>query len=75
MYGWAIQAKIHWIVPMIGTSQTGFGMICIFMAAQTYLIDAHPQHAASASAANAVLRSVAGALLPMCGLDIYDALG
>lgn len=75
LYGWAIQAKLHWIVPMIGTSLTGFGMICIFMAAQTYLVDAHPQHAASASAANAVLRSVAGALLPMCGLDVYNALG
>lgn len=49
-------------------------MIRIFMAAQTYLVDAHPRHAASASAANAVLRSVAGALLPMCGLDVYDAL-
>lgn len=75
LYGWAIQAKLHWIVPMIGTSLIGFGMICIFMAAQTYLVDAHPRHAASASAANAVLRSVAGALLPMCGLDVYDALG
>ncbi len=75
LYGWAVQAKLHWILPMIGTGITGFGMICIFMASQTYLVDAHPRHAASASAANAVLRSVAGALLPMCGLDIYDALG
>ncbi|RMZ77569.1 hypothetical protein DV737_g4252, partial [Chaetothyriales sp. CBS 132003] len=65
LYGWAVQAKLHWIVPMIGTSLTGFGMICIFMAAQVYLVDAHPRHAASASAANAILRSVAGALLPI----------
>ena len=32
-------------------------------------------HAASAIAANTVLRSVFGAVLPLAGLDMYDKLG
>ena len=45
------------------------------MTIQTYLIDAFTIHAASAIAANAVLRSLFGALLPLAGLDMYNALG
>jgi len=45
------------------------------MTIQTYLIDAFTIHAASAIAANTVLRSVFGALLPLSGLKLYDALG
>jgi hypothetical protein len=45
------------------------------MTIQTYLIDAFTIHAASAIAANTVLRSIFGAVLPLCGLDMYDALG
>lgn len=75
MYGWAVHYKVHWIVPQIGTAIIGFGMIAMVMAISTYLVDAFPLHAASVTAANAVLRSVLGALLPLVGLDLYDALG
>ena len=40
-----------------------------------YLVDAYELFAASALAANTIIRSVAGALLPLCGLRMYDALG
>ncbi|RSM06740.1 hypothetical protein BHE90_005238 [Fusarium euwallaceae] len=75
MYGWTADKQLHWIVPMIGTSIMGFGMIGIFMISQTYLVDAFTRHAASVTAANAILRSLLGALLPLCGLKLYDALG
>ena len=45
------------------------------MTIQTYLVDAFTIQAASALAANAVLRSIAGALLPLCGLSLYNSLG
>lgn len=45
------------------------------MCVQTYLVDAYTKYAASAMAANAMLRSIFGALLPLAGLDMYDALG
>jgi len=39
------------------------------------LIDSFTLYAASALAANTVLRSVFGAVLPLCGLKMYAALG
>jgi hypothetical protein len=45
------------------------------MCIQNYLLDAYPNYAASVTAALAVLRSLAGALLPLGGLQMYDALG
>jgi len=50
-------------------------MIAAFMCIQTYLIDAFTIYAASAIAANTVLRSIFGAFLPLAGLDMYNALG
>jgi len=39
-----------------------------------YLVDAYTQYAASATAANTVLRSATGALLPLAGPKMYAAL-
>jgi hypothetical protein len=75
LYAWATDKHIHWIVAQIGTAITGFGIIGIVMCIQTYLVDAFTIYAASAIAASAVLRSLLGALLPLCGLDLYNAIG
>lgn len=40
-----------------------------------YLVDAFTIYAASALAANTVVRSVAGAVLPLAGLPMYQTLG
>jgi hypothetical protein len=45
------------------------------MCIQNYLLDTYPQYAASVTAALTVLRSLLGALLPLGGLQMYDALG
>ncbi|KAF9760615.1 hypothetical protein IL306_004235 [Fusarium sp. DS 682] len=74
-YGWTADKQIHWIAPMIGTGIVGFGMLGIFMSVQTYLVDMYTTYAASVTAANTVLRSVLGALLPLCGLQLYDGMG
>lgn len=75
IYGWGVEAHIHWIVPQFGTALTGFGYMLIFTAIQTYLIDAFEAHSASVVGATAVLRGIAGALIPLSGLDLYNALG
>ncbi|KAH6643449.1 major facilitator superfamily domain-containing protein [Truncatella angustata] len=75
VYGWGIDAQAHWIVPQIGTAVTGFGSILVFISIQTYLIDAFEGYAASVIGANTVLRGVAGALIPLGGLNLYKALG
>lgn len=31
IYGWTVQFKVHWIVPLIGTAFVGFGLLIIFV--------------------------------------------
>ncbi|ROV94317.1 hypothetical protein VMCG_08614 [Cytospora schulzeri] len=75
LYGWTAQYRVHWIVPIIGTGIIGMGNIIIFMAMQMYLVDTFTIYAASALAANTVVRSIAGAVLPLAGLSMYASLG
>ncbi|KAI9842238.1 MAG: hypothetical protein M1837_007383 [Sclerophora amabilis] len=74
-YGWSAEARVHWIVPIIGSSLVGAGMLAIFMPVQTYMVDAFTVYAASALAANTVLRSIGGAFLPLAGEKMYETLG
>lgn len=74
IYGWSAQYRVHWFVPIIGTFLIGFGMITIFTPVGTYLVDAFPTFAASATAANTVFRSIGGGLLPLAGNKMYAAL-
>lgn len=45
------------------------------MTVSTYLVDAYTIYAASAMAANAVFRSLVGAVLPLAGGPMYKTLG
>ncbi|KAI1349158.1 cycloheximide resistance protein [Xylaria sp. FL0043] len=75
IYGWPAQYKVHWIVPIIGTGFTGIGNILVFFSIQTYLVDAFTIYAASALASNTIIRSIAGGVLPLAGLRLYERLG
>ncbi|EWZ97444.1 hypothetical protein FOWG_01915 [Fusarium oxysporum f. sp. lycopersici MN25] len=75
IYGWTAEYQTHWIAPILGTCVIGVGNLVIFMSLQMYLIDSFTVYAASALAANAVMRSIAGAFLPLAGLPMYDKLG
>ncbi|QDS72867.1 hypothetical protein FKW77_007382 [Venturia effusa] len=75
IYGWTVQFEVHWIAPMIGQAIVGFGMISIFTTVQSYLVDAFTIYAASAMAANTIVRSLFGGVLPLSGLKMYEALG
>ncbi|AEO59172.1 general substrate transporter [Thermothelomyces thermophilus ATCC 42464] len=74
IYGWTIQNHVHWIVPMVGVVVFAFGLMGVMMCIQNYLLDVYPRAAASVTAALAVLRSLAGALLPLCAIDMYTEL-
>ncbi|KAI0592767.1 major facilitator superfamily domain-containing protein [Biscogniauxia sp. FL1348] len=75
LYGWTTQYGVHWIVPMIGVVIFSAGLMGVMMCIQNYLLDAYPQFAASVTAAMSFLRSLLGALLPLCGLQMYNSLG
>lgn len=75
IYGWTAQYTIQWAVPLLGTLFVGVGLIAAFMCINTYLIDAFTRYAASAMAANTILRSILGACFPLFGLQMYNSLG
>jgi len=75
IYGWTANYLTHWIAPVIGLVIIGLGNILCFMTVSVYLVDAYERYAASALAANTVFRSIAGAVLPLCAMNMYRALG
>ncbi|OBT63065.1 hypothetical protein VE03_07439 [Pseudogymnoascus sp. 23342-1-I1] len=75
IYGWTAQYKVHYIVPIFGTLLIGIGNLGVFMSIQMYMVDAFTIFAASALAANTVIRCILGAVLPLAGQDMYDTLG
>lgn len=75
IYGWTAQYHIQWAVPLFGTMLVGVGLIAAFMCINTYLVDSFTLYAASAMAANTVLRSIFGGVFPLFGLKMYNALG
>ncbi|KAM0541954.1 hypothetical protein ACHAPJ_013016 [Fusarium lateritium] len=75
IYGWTLYFNVHFMVPLLGLFIVGFGTILIFIPVSTYLVDAYVEAAASANAANTVLRSIGGGLLPLCGAGLYERVG
>jgi MFS family permease len=74
-YGWTADKKVFWIVPIIGMFPFGFSMMGVYMPIQTYIIDCYPKYAASANATLTATRSLVGAMLPLAGPAMFDALG
>ncbi|RYP81035.1 hypothetical protein DL770_006025 [Monosporascus sp. CRB-9-2] len=74
-YGWSMEYRVHWIVPLLGTSVCGIAITFFFLAVQTYLVEAYTIYAASALAANTAVRCVFGVTVPLAGPPLYNRLG
>lgn len=75
-FGWSgYKASIHWIVPTLSGLLTGFGLLTIFLQAMNYIVDAYLLFAASALAANSIMRSAAGAGFPLFAKYMFNSLG
>ena len=75
-YGWTAEKQAHWIVPIIGTFFFGLGLLWVLMPTQLYMVDAFgPEAAASALAANVILRLLFSAFIPLAGPSLYAHLG
>ncbi|KAG6916742.1 hypothetical protein DXG01_005562 [Tephrocybe rancida] len=73
-YGWSAQAKLHWIMPILGSGIFGFGIMTTTFFVLLYLVDAF-EYAASATAATYVLRSLLGFVFPLFGKQMFHRLG
>ncbi|RBR04930.1 uncharacterized protein FIESC28_11468 [Fusarium coffeatum] len=74
IFGWSCYPWVHWIVPIIGSAIFGAGILLVFSGVFTFLVDAYPQYAASALAANAFVRCAFAAAFPLFGNQMYKKL-
>ncbi|KAK7062206.1 hypothetical protein R3P38DRAFT_3303206 [Favolaschia claudopus] len=83
-YGWSAQAKIHWVMPIIGSGIYGFVHILSSLPIQLYLVQARCRpHRYVVSIvfysphlnALQVLRCMLGFGFPLFGKQMFDALG
>lgn len=59
-FGWSVEKHLHWAIPLASTLLFGASQVSIFNTVQNYYIDSFEKNAASALAAGAFLRSIAG---------------
>ncbi|KAH6676857.1 major facilitator superfamily domain-containing protein [Plectosphaerella plurivora] len=74
-FAWTCQSSVHFMVSIAAGVPFGFGMVLVFLSGMNYLIDSYTLFAASALAANSVLRSLFGAVFPLFTRYMYDDLG
>jgi len=75
-FGWTgFTSSIPWIVPTLAGIPLGFGIYTIFMGCLNYIIDAYLMFAASAIAANTIMRSIFGAVFPLFAYYMYEGIG
>ncbi|KAF2473363.1 MFS general substrate transporter [Lindgomyces ingoldianus] len=72
LYGWSAQERLRVMVPLFGIAIFGFGSMSAILFSSTYIVDAYKTHAASATAASSVLRSILGGLLPLFAYKVYS---
>lgn len=74
-YGWSVDQKVFWIMPLIGALIFAFGIIAVFQTIQNYLIDMNPRFALSSIALAAFFRSMIGFLFPLFIHQMINNLG
>ncbi|KAK4053475.1 trifunctional histidinol dehydrogenase [Microbotryomycetes sp. JL201] len=74
-FAWTVRPSVHWIVPVLALVPFGMGQVLLFLPMMNMLVDVYLIYAASALAANAVVRSILGAVLPLASAPLFHALG
>ena len=62
-FAWSTYPQVHWIVSTLGGAIFGFGQVLLYISLINYVVDAYTVYAASALAANAILRGLFAAAL------------
>lgn len=74
-FGWSVQYRVHWIVPILSSVLVGYGYVSVAISAWSYLVDAFDIYAASATAGTVILRNAGAAALPLSGPALTESLG
>ncbi|GJE99509.1 MFS general substrate transporter [Phanerochaete sordida] len=73
-FGWTSYPSISYWAPLLAGALLGFAIVWLFLALFNYIVDAYLMYAASALAANTVVRSLFGAGFPLFAAQMYEAL-
>lgn len=73
-FGWTSFPSINYWAPLMSGLPLGFAVVWIFLALFNYIIDAYLFVAASALAANTVIRSLFGASFPLFATQMFVKL-
>ncbi|KAI0049050.1 MFS general substrate transporter [Auriscalpium vulgare] len=68
-------ASVHWSAPAISAILIGMSVVLVFMSFLSYLVDTYLMYAASAFAANTIVRSAVGAAFPLFTVQMFENLG
>lgn len=74
-FAWTNGPSVHWMASVAAGAPFGFGMVLMFLSITNYLVDSYTIFAASALAANSVLRSLFGMAFPLFTEQMYARLG
>ncbi|KAH8652629.1 major facilitator superfamily domain-containing protein [Tricladium varicosporioides] len=74
-WGWSGGARLHWIVPNLGSLIFAMGVYICSGCVSVYTIDAYTRYSASAISTNLVARSLTAALFPLFAPYMFDKLG
>ncbi|TFL06776.1 major facilitator superfamily domain-containing protein [Pterulicium gracile] len=74
-FGWTSFPSISFWAPMLAGGLMGFAIVWIFLPLFNYIIDTYLFIAASALAANTIVRSVFGAVFPLFANQMFEGLG
>ncbi|PYH43484.1 MFS general substrate transporter, partial [Aspergillus saccharolyticus JOP 1030-1] len=75
LFGWTVQYRIHFLVPILGTAMVGLGLAATSITVQTYVVDSFGVCAVSAISAVMVVRNVAAVVVPLAGPGLFGRLG
>lgn len=75
LWGWSGEAKLHWIVPNIGSFVFAVGTYVSSACVSVYTIDTYTKYAASAVSTNLTLRSIMAAVFPLFAPYMFDSFG
>ncbi|VDB86995.1 unnamed protein product [Peniophora sp. CBMAI 1063] len=75
-FGWTGNyPNVHWAAPAVSLVLVGFSVTLIFISFVSYLVDTYLMHAASALAANTIVRSAIAAAFPLFTTQMYERMG
>ncbi|PHH68594.1 hypothetical protein CDD80_7409 [Ophiocordyceps camponoti-rufipedis] len=74
-FAWTNGPTVHWAIPITASAFFAAGNVLVFLSLMNYIIDAYVIYAASALAANSVIRSLFGAIFPLFTPYMYQGLG